>query len=450
MQKKDLQAMIAVNRFGLGARPGEFQAALPDPRGWLLEQLVSPKFDAGIGSTPSAFQAFQQLNEMKKQRKKTESTKADKKGRKANPVRSLHMQLLHDGIKQSINTTTPFSIRLLDFFSNHFSVSAVNNPMRALSPLLEREAIAPKLYGQFEDMLIAVEQHPAMILYLNNEKSIGPQSRMARRKKVGLNENLAREILELHTLGVDGGYDLKDIQELAMAISGWSVSRPKRESTVGFIYREAGHQPGVRTVVGKRYAQKGISQGESILRDLARHPSTAKFVSFKLAQHLISDQPPEALVSAMTKTWLATDGNIKAVISTLIGHDSAWQPTLQKFKTPREFVVSSIRACDMGTRGRGIRQLVNTLAVMGQRPFNAGSPAGYSALGDAWSGSDALMKRIDWVSRLSLYVKRDPKHIAGQVFGEQLSDNTAQAMARAESRRQSLALLLLSPEFQRR
>tara|TARA_B110000003_G_C16653214_1_gene535224 strand:+ start:6376 stop:6969 length:594 start_codon:yes stop_codon:yes gene_type:complete len=196
-------------------------------------------------------------------------------------------------------------------------------------------------------MLIAIEQHPAMLSYLNNEKSFGPGSAMGRRKKVGLNENLAREILELHTLGVGGGYSLQDIQELAMAISGWSVSRPnKNDEPAGFVYREYGHQPGKRTVLGKKYGQRGTRQGEAILRDIAHHPPTAKYVSFKLAQHLVADQPPEKLVSAMDKTWAKTDGNIKAMVTTLVNHDSAWHVPAQKYKAPREYVVSALRACE--------------------------------------------------------------------------------------------------------
>jgi uncharacterized protein (DUF1800 family) len=447
------QAVTAVHRFGYAARPGELMAAQADPQGWLLSQLDSPRFDPRLGNTELAFRSLYAQQQIKKKQQQDQSANMDMdqamdKGA-GNPIRKLHLSLLEDSISQSVTTPQPFAMRLLDFFSNHFSVSASGAPMQALAPLLEREAIAPHLFGRFEDLLIAVEQHPAMLIYLNNEKSFGPDSDFARRrKKVGLNENLAREILELHTVGVDGGYQLEDIQQLAKAISGWSVARVAKDKSTGFMFRAAGHQPGARTIMGVRYTQSGVEQGESVLRDLARHPATARHVSFKLAQHLINDQPPAELVASMVKSWQASDGDLRQVVTALVRHPAAWQPQAEKYKTPREFVVSALRAT--GVDSLKPRLLVASLSSMGQQPFQAGSPAGFSPLNRAWLGADALIKRIDWVERFCTRLALSPQAVVEQQFAGQLSTATGQAIARAESRQQGLALLLLSPEFQRR
>lgn len=445
---KTNRAMIAVNRFGLGARDGELSSALNDPEQWLLQQLVSPVFDKKLGDTESAFEYIADIKEFKRQRRQT-----NMKGPKAGEaiIKPYRQRLLMDSLKQSVQTTIPFSMRLLDFFSNHFSVSAATQPLAILAPILERDAIAPNLFGQFADLLIAVEQHPAMLIYLNNERSSGPNSPIGKRTR-GLNENLAREILELHTLGVDGGYTLKDIRQLAMAISGWSVSRDNKVHKPGFIFRSKAHEPGVRNILGKSYIAGEVSQGEAVLRDLAVHRKTAEFVSYKLAQHLVADKPPQKLVTAMTKTWIKTEGNIKAVVTTLVKHAQSWEAEPKKYKTPREFIVSALRAVsdEEVTDQNLLKVSLRALTQMGHKPFSSGSPAGYSQLNRDWTGSDALMKRIDWVNFVSKRAPHSPQVVANRIFDSQLSPITVKLIAGAESRAQGLAMLLLSPEFQRR
>ena len=445
---KNNRAIIAVNRFGLGARGNELSDAKHDPEQWLLRQLVNPVFDPTLGNTESAFNVISEIKEFKRKRQQGES---NAKPNAKLPSRLYQQRLLKDSLNFAVQTDTPLSMRILDFFSNHFSVSASSQSMKVLSPILEREAIAPNLFGQFEDLLIAVEQHPAMIFYLNNERSAGPNSQRGNKKR-GLNENLAREILELHTLGVDGGYRLQDITELALAISGWSITNENDVGRVGFKFRNKSHEPGERNILGTSYAEAGLTQGHAVLRDLARHKKTAQFVSHKLAQHLIADEPPKELVAAMIDSWIRTDGNIKAVISTLVKNPLSWDSRAQKFKTPREFVVSTFRAVnnaqiiDQSLLNIGLRGL----GLMGQTPFDAGSPAGYSQLNRAWTGSNALMKRIDWVNLVSKRVRETPQPIVNRIFDSHLSPLTVKLVAGAESRAQGLALLLLSPEFQRR
>jgi len=405
-------------------------------------------FDKTLGDTQSAFRVIADLKAYKRRNRQREVKSRDATKKYVDPFRD---GLFSDSLDLSITTDTPFSIRLFDFFSNHFSVSGSNQVLAVVAPILEREAIAPNLFGQFADLLIAVEQHPAMLMYLNNEKSVGPNSYLGKRSR-GLNENLAREILELHTLGRNGGYSLADIRQLAMAISGWSFVGEKEVEDSGFKFRSRGHEPGTRKILGKVYSENGQAQGEAVLRDLARHEKTAQSISYKLAQHLIADQPPQQLVAAMTKTWTKTEGNIKAVVTTLIKHPQSWQSQAQKFKTPREFVVSACRAVNHSkvTDQSILKIALRGLSSMGQKPFAAGSPAGYSQLNRDWMGSDALMKRIDWVNLLGRRSRQDPKSVVNRIFDTQLSPLTVRSLAGAESRAQGLTLLLLSPEFQRR
>ena len=431
---------IAANRFGYGARRTHLKDASDDPQSWLMQQLTLLRFNQNLPDSNQLIALHSKFRQKKKSNKNM-----------MGPARQYFPQLVADNLSRSISSDQSFGWRLLDFFSNHFSVSAQGGLMNALAPTLEREAIAPHLLGSFTDMLLAVEQHPAMLVYLDNEQSTGPDSRLAKRKSNrGLNENLAREILELHTLGVNGGYDLEDIQELAKAITGWSVARPGKDKGEGFLFRKFMHQPGKRVVLNKQYSDSGVDQGKAILKDLAVHPSTARHVSYKLARHIVSDTPPQALVDAMTKRWLETGGQLREVISTLVYHPASWNPELQKFKSPRDFFISACRATEV-TQLSGKRMLFS-LRTMGQTPFGAGSPAGFDDERSTWDGADALLTRIDWTN---LLVQRlpglpDPIELSQQIMAGQLSDRSHKIISRAESRKQGLNLLLLSPEFMRR
>lgn len=366
-----------------------------------------------------------------------------------NGARKTYVKMSAESLKQVISSEYSVSWRLLDFFSNHFSVSTSGRLMVGLSPTLEREAIAPNLLGNFAEMLLAVEQHPAMLIYLNNEKSFGPNSRMVNKRKVGLNENLAREILELHTLGVDGGYNQADVIELAKGITGWSVKNMQKEHGTGFVFRAYGHEPGTRTLLGKKYSQRGISQGEQMLRDLAMNPTTARYVCSKIAHHFVSESPPQALIDKMQATWLNNQGNIKQVMLTLFEAEEAWLASAQKYKTPREFVISAYRA--IAPNNINGKVLFNSLNNLGQTPFNAGSPAGYSDEQSDWLGASALMARVEWSTLISAQVHRiNAEQVMARALGSSISENTYQLVMRAESRQQASTLLLMSPEFQRR
>ncbi len=455
------KANIAVNRFGYGARANELELAKSDPKQWIKSQLQAISFTDNLPDSNEILVEFANYQQQKKQQKKQQNKQLTNQMSMENNdassipkvsklfARKALRDMSANSLQQAINSDHSVSWRLLDFFSNHFSVTANGRLMVGLAATLEREAIAPHLLGNFSDMLLAVEQHPAMLVYLNNEKSFGPNSRMAKKHKKGLNENLAREIMELHTLGVDGGYNQQDVVELAKGITGWSVKKPTKDKGAGFVFRAYGHEPGTRTLLGKRYAPQGMNQGKKMLGDIAKHPATAKHICYKLAHHFVEETPSASLLNKMETTWHRTDGNIKQVMFSLFDADESWQPSAQKFKTPREFVISTYRG--LAPKKLNSKVLLNVLTSLGQQPFNAGSPAGYSDEVDDWLGPNALMARIDWATMISGSRGRiNSEKIMKLSLGSSVSELTYNAVLRAESRQMSLTLLLMSPEFQRR
>ena len=260
--------------------------------------------------------------------------------------------------------------------------------MPAVAGLLENEAIRPNVSGKFADLLMAVEKHPAMILYLDNQRSVGPGSELGRRanrrrseRQTGLNENLAREILELHTLGVDGGYTQDDVTSFAKIITGWSIGGSNERGRFAdgvpgrFEFREIIHEPGDQFVLGRRYSQTGIRQGEAVLRDLAAHPATARHIAAKLARHFAADDPPQELVDKLAAAFLESDGDLPAVYQVLVESPACWADNFAKYKTPHDYVVSALRA--FNHEPENPRFIIAALDLMGQAPYRPGSPAGW-------------------------------------------------------------------------
>jgi uncharacterized protein (DUF1800 family) len=267
---------------------------------------------------------------------------------------------------------------------------------------------------------------------------------------VGLNENLAREIMELHTVGVGGGYTQGDVTEFARAMTGLSIGG-QRDAAFGVaVFREQAHEPGARTVMGVRYDQRGKEQTNAILVDLAGKPQTARFVCGKIARHFVADDPPPALVARLEAAWTESQGDLARVAEALISAPEAWAPALQKFKTPYEFIVSSFRAA--GGQPQSFQQFGPILTALGQKPFSAPSPKGWPEDAQSWAAPDAIVKRMQFAQAFSAAAvrDRDPRSLAAEALGERLSPETATAIARAESRPEGFALLLMSPEFQRR
>ena len=236
--------------------------------------------------------------------------------------------------------------RLVAFWSNHFCISANKGGLaRMWAGSFEREAIRPYVLGRFGDMLKAVEQHPAMLFFLDNQQSLGPELRAGENRKRGLNENLAREIMELHTVGVGGGYSQDDVTSLARIITGWTYAGRKGQlgAPGTFVFNANAHQPGAQRVMGKVYQNAGVAQGEAALTDLARHPSTARFIATKFARHFVADDPPLAVVSRLQGVFLASDGDLKALAMALLDSDEAWQAPLTKLRSPYEFLMATGR-----------------------------------------------------------------------------------------------------------
>lgn len=467
----DRLATSTANRFGLGARGDEIARIGGDPRGWLLAQLAGRDRDDPFAGLPDSGAYLDQYHGYLLQRREMrEQRRAGKGGdaSQANGRREFRRAQQGEFVSRqrlAAMTTRPFAERLVRFWSNHFAISVDKFQASLFAAPMEREAIRPHLAGRFADMLLAVERHPGMLFYLDNAQSIGVDSRLgaqsARRakrnpeaRKRGLNENLAREILELHTLGVDGGYAQGDVAELARAITGWSVARPadrERGSGDAFEFRAAAHEPGVRRVLGKVYADAGEAQGEAILRDLALHPATARHLSLKLARHFVADQPPPALVERMAKAYLASGGDLAALYRSMIEDDAAWSPSAVKFKSAEDFIVSALRACDLRDDG-DLALAVRLQGQLGQPVFQPRSPAGFGDIAADWGGPDALFKRVQsaqaLAERLPASVDITPQAIGEAALGESLDGDTARALRRAESVQQGVALLLASPAFQ--
>jgi len=505
---RSLNAAIAVTRFGLGARPGEIEAASRDPHGWLKAQIRREGADQPVGAalpTPPPFQAAapqaattsvaaaapmadaamtagamtppsapqpahltfapgQTLPSMQDSfrvfadyRQQNRLAKDDPEARKR-AVTPLYIQAGEEILARTqlaAATSAGFRERWSLFWANHFTMAARGLPETVAVGPFEREAIRPHVFGRFEELLAAASSHPGMLLYLDQTQSIGPNSPVGikRAGKVGLNENLGREILELHTVGADAGYTQADVTEFARALTGWSMGRGEvaAEQEGAFLYRANIHEPGPRTIMGRTYPDTGRDQALAVLRDLAASPHTADHLARKIAIHFVADDPPPALVARLRTAYLKSGGDLSQVASALIAAPEAWDPTPRKFKTPYEYLVSSYRAADVSPRDPA-REIVGPLGALGMRPFTAPQPNGWSEMAADWAAPDAVVKRLTWAQGFasSFAPQTPPPDEARAVLGARLGARTLTAVSRAETRPEAFAILLMSPEFQRR
>lgn len=463
---------IAANRFGLGSRPNELEAIGRNGREWLRAQLkdapprlTDPQLRASSDILAEALDLRREIRASRQAAAKGGSgdgTQAATATQKVGQLlRPIYTQEATERFRLAITTDRPFVERLTQFWTNHFAVSVDKNPVLGLAGSFEREAIRPNVLGNFSDMLLAVERHPAMLLYLDNHLSVGPNSEAARKaerrhseRKIGINENLARETLELHTLGVGGGYTQADVTSYAEVITGWSIGGERERGPHGdpgkFMFRPELHQPGAKVVLGKRYSDPGYNQGVAVLRDLANNPSTARFIATKLARHFIADEPPAKAVDRIAKTYMTSGGHLPAVYGALIDSPDAWAQPLAKYKTPSDYVISSFRGLDMPLDG--VRNPLAPFELLGQRNYQPGSPAGWPDRSADWDGASALMKRIEWADAVGqlLGSRRDAAALAPQLLGDTLTNTTRTAIARATSGSQAVTLLMAAPEFMRR
>ena len=449
---------IALNRFGLGARPDE--APPTDARRWLLSQLDSyeamPAPWLALPRTPPLVRDW-----IAQQRAMRQAPEAQRKA-----IREAYQQAARDAYvaaagaraASALQAPAPFVERLVHFWANHFAVSVDKPMMTGLAGGFEADAIRPRVLGRFEDLLLAAVRHPAMLLYLDQAQSIGPDSPAGRRSGrrrpggKGLNENLAREILELHTLGVRSGYTQEDVTELARALTGWTLPGDEvldgAQSTFRFV--AAMHEPGNRKVLGRDYPDEGEQQARAILHDLATAPATARHIATKLARHFVADDPPPALVQRLTLSYLRSSGDLGSVYRELVTAPETWAPGAGKFKSPWDWTISSLRA--LGRRDAAPKQVANLLNQLGQPVWRPGSPAGFGDVAAAWAAPDALLRRVEVAQRLAAQAGSavDARALAPQLLPGALGERTKKAIAASESPATALALLLVSPEFLRR
>jgi uncharacterized protein (DUF1800 family) len=322
--------------------------------------------------------------------------------------------------------------------------------VRIAAGAFERDAIRPHVLGRFGDMLQAVESHPAMLFYLDNQLSIGPNSPAGQRTGRGLNENLAREILELHTLGVNGGYTQADVTALARIITGWTFAG--RAGQLGepgsFVFNANSHEPGEQIVLGRPYAQRDVGQGREALADIARHPATAQHLAFKLARHFVADEPPPALVAKLTDIFRNTDGDLKAWAVALVDSSDAWDAPRTKMRNPQECLCAAGRIVRRMPEDPG--QFLGALAFLGMPLWGPPGPDGFPDIAAAWASPEGMKVRLEICARIADRWRDslNPLDLLDEIAGVAASSETRQAIARAESRQQGLALLLMSPELQ--
>jgi uncharacterized protein (DUF1800 family) len=459
---------IAANRFGLGARPGELGHIGGDAREWLRAQLrgappalAAPDLRPAAQTLSQALELRRDIQEQKKAARPEPALDAAQAMKLGQFLRPVYVSEASARLQHAVGTERPWLERLTQFWANHFAVSVDKQLLAGLAGAFEREAIRPHVLGRFRDLLVAAETHAAMLLYLDNHLSIGPHSpaaaRMERRqagRKVGINENLAREILELHTLGVGGGYTQVDVTSFAEVLTGWSIGGQRGRVAGGepgqFVFRSELHEPGAKVLLNTRYPDSGLAQGLAVLGDLARHPSTAHFIATKLTRHFIADEPPPAAVARVAGAFVASEGDLPSVYRALLEAREAWDEPLAKYKTPNDFLVSAYRGLSVPVEpGNGA---LAPLELLGQRTWQPGSPAGWPDRSADWDGASALMKRIEWADAVGgrLGSRRDAQELVPQLLGANLSAATRTAIARAASPAQGLTLLLAAPEFMRR
>ena len=450
-------AFRATNRFGMGANKKDIDAIGLASLDWVRTQMrgSASVAIAGVPASASALEGIQEFRQQQKARRKAGVAPI-----KLREFDQAHRKRLHTALaaqldhrfNHSVTTELPVKERLALFWSNHFTVSQAGKPqVIPVCVAYENEAIRPNLDKHFSDMLVAVVTHPAMLLYLDNAQSIGPDSTAGKRRHLGLNENLARELMELHTLGVDGGYNQADVTNLAKILTGWTIGSPRLArqgaKTGEFAFVEAMHQPGPIPLLGTTYRQKGQRQGLEAIADLAHHPATAHHIATQLVRHLVADQPAPRDVEIISNVFMKTGGHLPSVHEALANLPGAWDPANRKLKTPLELIVSVWRGLELPP------ELGNPTAIlrtMGNAPFSAPSPAGWPDTAEAWGAPAAIQARVDWGIAAGRRIgnRIDAQAAAHWLVEPSQSPGLVTALAHAESPTQAMSLLLASPDLQ--
>jgi uncharacterized protein (DUF1800 family) len=428
MDTRTAQALV---RFGLGRRGTE---ALPsDSAAWLLDQLHQPD-PTHLDDPPTTAAGLTALRE----------DRATKPPPGESRVRALYKAQAAAQMANAVTTQAPFRERLVWFWTNHFVVSIRRGPCAAVAAAFVEEAIRPNVTGRFSDMVLAVMRHPAMLIYLDNATSFGPDSPLGQRTHRGLNENLARECMELHTVSPLAGYTQADVTSFARILTGWSIDL--KADPPGFRYRPFAHEPGTQTVLGQQFPPDEAG-GVAALAFLANHPATYRFLATKLVRHFVADDPPADAVRTIEAALRDTNGHLGATSAALIHLDAAWQPAT-KLRAPMEYVIAGIRTLEIPPDQI---PLLAILAGLGQPLWAAPAPNGWPDRADAWAAPEAMLRRIDWASGFAGRIgDHDVLALADTTLGPFLRPQTSEAIRHAGSRTEAMTLLLTSPEFQRR
>ena len=474
---------LAFARFGLGAKPGD-GARNGDPCEALIAEITAPNVarleDPALRATPElltdlyAYQQQRRADEEAAAVARLAATtmpepdvaallfpRADSLAAAVvmspastlNPAQRAFRAEAALRLRRACSVEIGFVERLVAFWSNHFCVSVAKSEIgRAAAGAFEREAIRPHVLGRFADMLVAVEKHPAMLNFLDNAQSVGPNSLAGHNNKQGLNENLAREILELHTMGVGSGYSQSDVTQLAYILTGWTFAgRDGRLGAPGaFVFNERAHEPLATNVRDRLYTQDGVAQGEAALVDLAREPATARHIAFKFARHFVADRPDPALVARLMQVFTDTDGNLALLARALVEAPVAWSSPRTKLRNPWEFTVAAYRAFNRDLEDTGFA--LNALNLLGMPLWQPGGPNGFADESDAWASPEGMKMRLELTAQFAHSLRGGPRpqDFVADILGAGASEATRETVTRAESSEQAYALAMLSPEFQRR
>lgn len=453
--------VLAEQRFGCGlspkiAPPGSAEAMLdglqtPDP---IADRFPIEGFETFLGR----MRARADLAKQRRDNRGTELAEEARQGiRDLNRIaRKDHWHWMAAHIARRVWTQTPLRERLAFFWADHFTATGKRGLIRrGTSPYMED--MRPHLAGRFEDLLYEAVTHPVMVHYLDQEGSVGPNSKQAQRRQgAGLNENLAREVLELHTLGAGGPYTQADVHELAELLTGLTINL-----NVGRTFRKPLAEPGSETVLGKSYGGDNPSLNDirAVLTDLARHPATARHIAGKLAVHFVSDTPSEALVGAVEAAWLDTDGDLTAVYRALLTHPDAWRREGANIKQPFDFVSSACRALAVDgpmitelREGAHLLRFSDPMRQMGHIWQKPNGPDGLDEADGAWITPQGIAARLQWavtVPSLLVRVLPDPRDFVETALGPDAPEAVRFAASAAESRADGVGLVLASPAFQR-
>ncbi|WP_395402082.1 DUF1800 domain-containing protein [Pseudoduganella sp. UC29_106] len=436
-------ALHVLNRLAYGPRPGDIERVTQmGVQRYIDEQLDPPPLPAALAQRLDGLQtqkltAGQALEEFQQVRAMAKEDKDAAQDMRRETVAKLVAETAEARLLRAVESPRQLEEVMVDFWFNHFNVFQGKGQDRVLVSSYERDAIRPHVFGKFRDLLAATAKHPAMLHYLDNWVS----------KADGLNENYARELMELHTLGVDNGYKQKDVTELARMLTGWTYA-PRRmvQRNETFVFDPKRHDNGTKQWLGMTIAPRGQAEGEMALDVLAAHPSTARRISAKLAQYFVADEPPPALVERMARTWRDTGGDIRSVLRTMFTSPEFMDQAAAnaKFKTPYQFVVSAARASAAPVTD--VKPMLGTLSRLGQPLYGCQTPDGYKNTQDAWLNPDALSRRIAFATTLATNSDAQALQAA---LGPAITPRTA-ALVAASPDKLRAAMLLGGPDFMQR